>query len=144
MPGSVERPQVRIGALELRFLVDESQGRGDMVMFEFTVPEGARVPAPHHHREVDEAVYGLEGTLTTTVDGVRHQVEKGDSVFIPAGAVHHHANLHPGTSRALIVMTPGTIGRGYFEEMAEAINVDGPPNMGRVKEIMLRYGLIPA
>ncbi len=47
---------VRIGSLELRFLVDETQGTGNLVMSEMLVPPNARVPAPHYHREVDEVV----------------------------------------------------------------------------------------
>jgi quercetin dioxygenase-like cupin family protein len=142
--GGTDPRLVRIGALELRFLVDETHGRGDMVMFDFAVPEGAKVPAPHHHREVDEAVYGLDGTMTTTVDGVAHAVGRDDVVFIPAGAVHHHANRHPGVARALIVMTPGSIGRRYFEEMAQALANPGPPDMAKLQDIMRRHGLVPA
>ena len=135
---------VRIGDLDLRFLVDETQGSGDLVMFEFTVPPQARVPAPHFHRDVDEAVYGLEGTLTMTVNGDRRELRSGEVIFIPRGSVHHHENLHEQTARALVVLTPGSIGRRYFEEIAEAVNVPGKPDLGQVKEIMLRHGLIPA
>ena len=45
---------IRIGGLELRFLVDETQGSGDLVIFEMTVQPNARVPVAHYHREVDE------------------------------------------------------------------------------------------
>ena len=135
---------VRIGAMELRFLVDEMQGSGDLVVFEFVVPREARVRSPHFHRDVDEAVYGLEGTLTTTVDGRKHEVRRGDAVLIPRGSVHHHENLHAEAARALIVLTPGSIGRRYFEEMAEEVNVPGMPDPARVKEVMLRHGLVPA
>jgi quercetin dioxygenase-like cupin family protein len=135
---------VRIGALELRFLVDETQGSGDLVMFEFVVPADARVPAPHYHRGVDEAVYGLEGKLTTTLDGQKHELGPGDAVLIPRGRVHHHENPHAGTARALVVLTPGSIGRRYFEEVAEAVNAPGKPDPARLQEIMLRHGLVPA
>jgi quercetin dioxygenase-like cupin family protein len=135
---------VRIGALELRFLVDETQGSGSMVMFEFVVPPNARVPAPHHHREVDEVVYALQGTVTTTLDGRRHELRTGESLFVPRGSVHTHENLHSDTARALIVMTPGTIGRRYFEEVAQEVNVAGKPDLAKVKDIMLRHGLVPA
>ncbi|KLK92598.1 cupin [Microvirga vignae] len=134
---------IRIGSLELRFLVDETQGSGNLVMFEFVVPPNARVPAPHYHREVDEVVYGLEGTLTTTRDGQKHEIREGDSLLLPRGSVHQHENLHSETARALIVLTPGSIGRRYFEEMAQEVNVPGQPNLGNIKEIMLRYGLVP-
>ena len=135
---------IRIGAMELRFLVDETEGSGDLVMFEFTVPANARVPVPHYHRDVDEAVYGLEGTLTTTVDGQKHEISAGDSVFIPRGAVHHHENLHAGTARVLAVLNPGSIGRRYFEEVAQAVSSPGKPDPAKLQEIMARHGLVPA
>ena len=135
---------VRIGSLELRFLVDETQGTNDMVMFEFVVPPEARVPAPHFHKDVDEAVYVLDGTMTTTLGERKHELRKGDSLFLPRGSVHTHENLHSETARALVVMTPGSIGRRYFEEMAAQINGPGKPEPAKIKEIMLRHGLVPA
>ena len=135
---------VRIGALELRFHVDESDGAGDVVMFEFIVPPKARVPVPHFHEACDEIVHGLEGTMTTTLDGRVHEVRKGDVVFVPRGKVHHHANLHEDTAKAMIVIAPGTIGRRYFEEMAEVVSQPGPPDMARMQDIMRRHGLVPA
>lgn len=135
---------VRIGGIELRFLVDETQGSGDLVIFEMTVHPNARVPVAHYHREVDEIVYGLSGALTTTVDGRKREVRAGESVLIPRGAVHHHENLGGETSRTLFVLNPGSIGRAYFEEMAAAVSGPGKPDPARLKEIMLRHGLVPA
>lgn len=135
---------VRIGALELRFRVDEEDGAGDVVVFDFIVPPRARVPQPHFHDAADEVVYGLSGTLTTTLEGVAQEVRPGDVVFVPRGKVHHHANPHDETAHALIVIAPGTIGRRYFEELAPVVNAPGPPDLARVKEIMLRHGLVPA
>jgi len=139
-----QRNLVRVGAMELKFLVDETQGSGDVVMFEFSVPPNARVPAAHFHREVDEVVYGLDGILTSSVDGKRHEVRKGDSLFVPRGSVHIHENLHDETARVLTVLTPGAIGRRYFEEIAEVVNSGGKPDPARIKDIMQRHGLVPA
>jgi quercetin dioxygenase-like cupin family protein len=130
----------RIGELELHFRVSAPGATA----FEFIVPPRARVPAPHYHQEADEILYGIEGTLTVTVDGQSQELSAGDVVFIPRGSVHHHENLHEGVSRTLAVMTPGAIGRGYFEEMAEVINVPGKPDLTKAREIMLRHGLVPA
>ncbi|MDI9849219.1 cupin domain-containing protein [Rhodoblastus sp. 17X3] len=141
---SFDGETVRIGQLDLRFLVDEKQGSGDLVMFEFTVPPGARVPAAHYHEKVDEVIFGLEGTLTVTRDGETHEISKGDTIVIPRGSVHHHQNLHEGGARALVVLNPGTIGRRYFEEIAAAVNAPGAPDPARIGEIMKRYGLVPA
>lgn len=135
---------VRIGALELRFHVDETDGAGDVVMFEFIIPPKARVPVPHYHERCDEIVHGLEGITTTTLDGRVHEIRKGDVLFVPRGKVHHHANLHDDTAASMIVIAPGTIGRRYFEEMAEAVSQPGPPDMARMQDIMRRHGLVPA
>jgi quercetin dioxygenase-like cupin family protein len=135
---------VRIGDLELHFKVDESNPVADVTVFEFVVPRDARVPAPHHHVAVDEFIYGLAGTMTATVDGVKHEIRAGDSIFIPRGCVHHHANLHAETARVLSVLTPGSIGKRYFEEIAEVVNAGGKPDIEKVKAIMLRHGLVPA
>lgn len=131
---------VRIGALELRFRV-ETPG---LVMFDFTVPPAAKVPAPHYHESVDEALYGLEGTMTATVGGERREIRAGDVCYVPRGVVHHHANVHDETAKALVVMTPGSIGRPYFEEMAALLRNAGPPDMEKLLGIMRRYGLVPA
>jgi hypothetical protein len=42
------------------------------------------------------------------------------------------------------VLTPGAIGRGYFEELAGEVNVSGKPDLAKIKEIMLQHGLVPA
>ena len=85
---------IRIGGIELRFLVDETQGSGDLVIFEMTIEPNARVPVPHYHREVDEVIYGLSGTLTGQINGETHELRAGDHALIPRGAVHHAENLH--------------------------------------------------
>jgi quercetin dioxygenase-like cupin family protein len=134
---------VRIGALELRFLLDETQGSGDLVIFEFLVPPGARVPEPHYHRSVDEFVYGLEGTLTSTIHGKRRELRPGESMMIPRGAMHHHTNLHDVPAKALVTLNPGSIGRRYFEEIGAAVS-GGRPDPAVIAEIMARHGLLPA
>ena len=131
---------VRIGELELRFLVNDKGA----TVFEFIVPSRARVPAPHYHKDADEILYGIEGIVTVTVDGRKQELGIGDAVFIPRGSVHHHENLHESCARALVVITPGAIKRRYFEEIAEVINVPGKPDLAKAQEIMLRHGLVPA
>src|SRR5687767_5326902 len=83
---------IRAGQLEIRFLLDGDDTGGRISMFEFIVPAGAKVPAPHYHEHVDEVAYGLEGVLTFTVDGGAHEIGPGDRCFIPRGAVHHFVN----------------------------------------------------
>src|ERR1700722_4570369 len=134
---------VHMGSLELRFLVDETSSN-NLVMFEFIVPPNARVPARHFHKSVDEAIYALERVTTTTLDEQKHELSAGQSLLGPRGFVLIHENLSDEVARSLIVLSPGTIGRRYFEEMAVEINGPGKPDPAKIKEIMLRHGLVPA
>jgi quercetin dioxygenase-like cupin family protein len=134
---------IRIGQLEIRFLHTKDETGGALDMFELTVPAGAKVPVPHYHRDYDETVYGLSGVLTWTLAGERREVGPGETLFIRRGAIHHFINQHAETARSLVVLTPGLIGSAYFREMAALIVPGAPPDPERVREVMLRYGLVP-
>ncbi|MDB6454124.1 cupin domain-containing protein [Falsirhodobacter sp. 20TX0035] len=131
---------VKIGDLELHFRLEEPGA----TVFEFVVPAQARVPAPHYHAEADELIYGLSGRLTVTMAGQKTEIGPGEAIFIPRGTVHHHENHHAETARVLTSITPGTIRRAYFEELAEVVNAHGRPDAEKVKAIMARHGLIGA
>jgi quercetin dioxygenase-like cupin family protein len=132
---------VRMGSLELNFLIDGEDSNGALVVFELIVPPNARVPASHYHVAVDEMLYGLEGTLTQTVGGETRELTVGDKCFISRGTVPGFTNTHDVTAKALCVLSPASIGPAYFREIAEVINAGGPPDMQRVLEIMKRHGL---
>lgn len=142
--GPIEAEHILAGGIEVIFLASEEQTRGHADVFEVVIAEGARVPAPHLHVEVDEVAYVLEGTVTYSLAGVPHTLGAGETIFIPKGAEHHFANLHPGKARFLCVLTPAKIGRDYFREVAAVINAGGPPDISKIKEIMLRHGLVPS
>ena len=135
---------IRIGQIEIRFLLESKDSNGQLAMFEFTVPAGAKVPAPHSHTHYDETIYGLEGVMTFTVNGQLVEIAAGDTCFIPRGAVHGFNNPKPANAKALAVVTPALIGPEYFQEMAAIINVGGPPDLEKIKAVMTRHGLIPA
>ncbi len=132
---------IRLGQIEIRFLLDSDETAGRLSMFEFLVPPGARVPAPHYHEHVDEVAYGLEGVLTFTIEGQSIELEPGERCFIPRGAVHHFINKGTETTRVLSILTPGLIGPAYFRDMAVLLK-DGPPNPVVVADVMRRHGLV--
>lgn len=135
---------IRLGQLSVEFFATGLETGGHADIFEVTVPEGAKVPVAHHHVEVDELVYALEGTLTYTLGGVVHELRPGQQLFAPKGVVHHFANLHPGTARFLSVLTPATIGPKFFREVAGVLAAGGPPDPVKVGEVMRKHGLVPA
>jgi hypothetical protein len=42
------------------------------------------------------------------------------------------------------VLTPGVIGPEYFRAIAAVVNAAGPPDLAKVKAVMLEFGLVPA
>lgn len=135
---------IRVGQIEIRFLLESKDTNGQLAMFEFTVPAGAKVPVPHSHERYDETIYGLEGVLTFTVNGRSVDLAAGDTCFIPRGAVHGFNNLKPSNAKALAVVTPALIGAEFFREMAAIINAGGPPDVEKLKAVMNKHGLVPA
>ena len=136
--------EVRIGSLRLKFLIDDADNGGKLTMFDMAVPEQAKVPAAHYHRDFEEVWYGLGGTLTVTLDGVAHRLKPGDALFVPRRVVHRFDNLDAGEARALITLTPAVAGKKYFEDIAAVVNAGCPPDMAKLKAVMEKYGLIVA
>ena len=135
---------IRVGQIEIQFLLEGSDTNGALAMFEFAVPAGARVPAPHSHAHYEETIYGVEGVITFTVEGKDVPIGPGDCCFIPRRAVHGFRNLHTVNARGLAVVTPALLGPDFFKEAAAIVNAGGPPDLVKMKEVMLRHGLVPA
>jgi len=140
------REEIQVGELTIRFLLEGEQAAGSVAMFEFDVPAGARVPAAHSHDGYEETIYGLEGTLTWTVEGEPTEVGPGEVLCIPRGAVHHFANPGDVVAKSLAIVTPGILGPDYFREVAAVLDAaaGGPPDLAAVADVMRRHGLTPA
>jgi quercetin dioxygenase-like cupin family protein len=80
--------EIKVGEVAIRFLVEGEQSAGSVAVFEFDVPVGARVPVAHRHDGYEETIYGLEGVLTWTVEGVPTDVGHGEALCISRGVVH--------------------------------------------------------
>jgi quercetin dioxygenase-like cupin family protein len=135
---------IRLGAIDVRFLIEGSSTGGALALFEFEVPAAVKVPAAHSHDAYEETIYGLEGTLTWTVDGERSEVGPGDVLHIPRGIVHRFDNETDGPTRGLAVVTPGVLGPDYFREVGALLAAGGPPDLAALAAVMRRHGLTPA
>ena len=138
-----EQLALKIGQLEIRYLIDGSVTGGGMGMFELTVPPGARVPPAHSHRDNEEIVYVLDGVLRYTVDDETRDLTPGERMYTPRGSVHAFSNPHDNPARALIILSPD-IGARYFREIAAEATAPGGPDPAKMAEIMTRYGLVLA
>jgi len=138
---------IRLGPLTVRFLLTAADSTGSIAAFELTVPGSERLMAPaHSHDRYEETIYGIDGTVTWTVDGRPVEVGPGQALCIPRGAIHRFDNNSGVDARQLCVITPAAIGPEYFRESAEVLRASagGPPDRAKIAEIMRRHGLTPA
>jgi quercetin dioxygenase-like cupin family protein len=133
---------IEIGGLRLKFLQTKTVTADSLDLFEMTVQPNARMPVPHYHESWDETIYGLAGITSWRVDGRDVEVGPGDTVFIRRGIVHGFSNRTAQPATCLCMLSPGVLGPEYFREMAALLG-SGAPDPAKMKEVMLRYGLVP-
>ncbi|QOZ33568.1 cupin domain-containing protein [Bradyrhizobium sp. CCBAU 53421] len=133
---------IDLGTLQLKFLQSKETTGGSVDLFEMTLQPNARMPIPHYHESWDETIYGLSGVSTWRVDGKEIDLAPGESVFIKRGVVHGFTNRSDRPASCLCLLSPGALGPQYFREMA-ALLAGGTPDPAKMKETMLRYGLVP-
>jgi quercetin dioxygenase-like cupin family protein len=145
MTSTTTPEEIRIGQMAIRFLVEGEQSGGSVAVFEFDVPVGTKIAAAHSHDGYEETIYGLEGTLTWTVEGTPIDVGPGEVLCIRRGDVHQFDNTHDVDAKALAVVTPGILGPDYFREVAAVLDAaaGGPPDLAAIAAVMRRHGLTP-
>jgi quercetin dioxygenase-like cupin family protein len=140
------RERITVGPHTITFLLEGHESGGSVAVFEFEVPAGANLAAAHSHDGYDETIFGLDGALTWTVDGMPTEVGPGEALFIPRGVVHHFDNAGDLDAKALALVTPGVLGPEYFREVAAILDIaaGGPPDPAAIAVVMRRHGLTPA
>jgi quercetin dioxygenase-like cupin family protein len=140
----MESEIIRVGQIEIKFLLEAADTNGSVAMFEFKVPVAAKMPLPHSHESYDETIYGVEGVVTFTVEGTSIDIGPGQSCFVRRGAIHGFNNLRQTDAKALAVITPALLGPDFFKEAAAIVNVGGPPDVEKLKVMMAKHGLAAA
>ncbi|MGB7971731.1 MAG: cupin domain-containing protein [Candidatus Deferrimicrobiaceae bacterium] len=138
---------IRIGPLDIRFLLTGDDSNGSVSVFEVLVPAGQKLAAPPHKNDAyEEILYGIEGVLTWTVDGTPIEVGPGQALCIPRGAAHRFDNFGTADSKQLAVISPAIMGPAYFREAADVIGsaAGGPPDRERMTDVFRRHGMTVA
>jgi quercetin dioxygenase-like cupin family protein len=138
---------ISLGPVEVRFLLTGNDSDNKISLFEFTVPAGVKLAAPpHKNNEYEEVLYGIEGVLTWTVDGVPIEVGPGEAICIPRGAVHRFDNFGNEDVKQLVAISPAIMGPAYFRDAAELINAagGGPPDRVKMTDVFNRHGMTVA
>jgi quercetin dioxygenase-like cupin family protein len=134
---------IQVGQIEVVFLAQGADTDEHLDLYEVRVPPGARVPGAHHHVDMDEVIYGLEGVMTYVVGEQVHEVHPGERVFSPRGVVHYFVNRGSVPARTLICGTPARVGPEYFREIRAVVSAGGPPDMQKIGAVMRKFGLEP-
>ncbi len=118
---------------------------GGWTLLEYTAPPNFAGPAPHWHKETDEAFFVLEGTIRFEVDGENVDLQAGGYARVPPGVVHRFSNPTDKPSRFLGLAIPGGLDK-YLEELAELMAKEPswpPADMGPVMALMATYDTFP-
>ncbi len=138
---------IKIGPLEIRFLLTGEDSNSNVSVFEVLVPAGQKLAAPAHKNDAyEETLYGIEGVLTWTVDGKPIEVGPGQALCIPRGAAHRFDNLGGEDAKQLAVISPAIMSPAYFREAAEVIGAagGGPPDRAKMTDVFRRHGMTVA
>jgi mannose-6-phosphate isomerase-like protein (cupin superfamily) len=119
--------------------VSAADSEGTLSFFHLVAPPMSGPPRHVHTRE-DELFYVLEGELVFELDGERHTVGAGDTVYLRRGVVHAYQNFTTSDARLLIATTPGGFSE-FFVELSAATPLGGLPALDRVDAIGAKYGM---
>jgi quercetin dioxygenase-like cupin family protein len=141
---SEEPIQIATTGVDVRFLLTREDTNGSLSVFEVRVPAGQKLAAPAHKNDAyEEVLYGLEGTLTWTVDGTPIPVGPGQALCIPRGAVHRFDNFGSEDAKQLCMTSPAIMSPAYFHEASDALSAatGGPPDREKMAELFRRHGM---
>jgi quercetin dioxygenase-like cupin family protein len=119
--------------------VSAQDSDGMLAFFHLVAPPMSGPPRHVHTRE-DELFYVLEGELVFELDGERHTVRAGDTVYLRRGVVHTYQNFSNSDARLLIATTPGTF-CNLFVELSAATPPGSLPAFDIVDAIGTKYGI---
>lgn len=110
MPPRVRRPgdgeaSWRAGDLFVVRATGDDTG-GAYSLTEMTVAPRASGPHVHHHPDIEEAFYVVEGEIRLQVDGEEVAAPAGTFAVVPRGARPAYTNPRDEPARVLVIISP--------------------------------------
>lgn len=101
--------ELRYGRGSMLRLVDPAIGARAVDLHLNTI-RARTPPGPYHlHTAAENVYYVLSGRVRIRIDGVDHDAEPGDAVFIPPGIPHSATNIGPGDAALLEIYAPAEV-----------------------------------
>jgi mannose-6-phosphate isomerase-like protein (cupin superfamily) len=127
---------VSLRGTRVRFAVESTQASGA------SCTEWEAVPGfdtgLHAHERLEEIWYVLDGELEFRLGEETFTATAGSTVFVPPRVAHAFANRTEVAARFRLIMSPPGHDR-YFDELAEILAVEGPPDSDAIAELRSRY-----
>lgn len=131
---------VSFRALGTTYKVLSKFANGSVAVVEHTL-EAKSLGAPvHKHTYEDETSYVLEGELSVIQNGEVRIVTPGEYIVKPRGIFHTFWNATDKTIRFIEIISPGGF-EMYFAEMAPFFSQGHPPQVEKMKQVAIKYGL---
>ncbi len=92
----------------------------------------------HVHERLEEAFYVLAGEFEFRAGEEAFPATAGACMFVPPGVPHAFANRGAAPATLLLILSPPRHDR-YFDELAEILAADGPPNSDAIASLRRRY-----
>ena len=127
---------VSLRGTNVRFTVESTQAKGASCT-EWEAAPGFDTGL-HMHERLEETWFVLEGQLEFRLGEETFTATAGASVFVPPRVAHAFANRTEAAARFLLMMSPPGHDR-YFDELAEILAADGPPDADKIADLRRRY-----
>jgi mannose-6-phosphate isomerase-like protein (cupin superfamily) len=127
---------VSLRGTTVRFTVESTQAKGASCT-EWDAAPGFDTGL-HVHERLEETWFVLEGQLEFRLGEETFTATAGASVFVPPRVAHAFANRTEATARFLLMMSPPGHDR-YFDELAEILAIEGPPDADKIADLRRRY-----
>jgi mannose-6-phosphate isomerase-like protein (cupin superfamily) len=92
----------------------------------------------HVHERLEEMFYVLDGDFEFRVGDETFQATAGACLFVPPRVPHAFANRGAAPATLLLTMSPAGHDR-YFDELAQILAADGPPDSDKIAALRKRY-----
>jgi mannose-6-phosphate isomerase-like protein (cupin superfamily) len=134
-PGAGEAHKVGASSVVLKATAETTGGT--FFLSETTIEAGFPGPPPHLHRELHDAFYVLEGTLTLRVGDDLVDAGPGTFACVPPGVVHTFSNRTDAPVRFLNMNTPAGW-ESYMRDLGR-LAADRMPTLEEIGAIAARY-----
>ena len=119
----------------IEFVVTAKESKGQQLEMISTWEPHSVEPAPHYHPYQEEVFQVTEGELTMLLNGRTWQLRKGDSVHVPANAVHSMWNASDTNAVASWKVFPA-LDTEYFLETGMGLAADGKTGKNGMPDLL--------